>query len=179
MPRVIAACTLIAAAVLSTRIYAGVSDTGWSHSRTLVVMLGAAFALAIVRSGGMVRAEFTVASEALQIRVGKHERELPYEQLESIGYETPFVKPRQWLPALILNDRFGKRWRVPSLIEDGDRFLGDLLAATGREDLVHFASVYEMPAKMAAVRRRLLLGYGVGLALILAAFLFTLTGPTR
>ena len=126
LPRTLAASTLVSAMILSTRIYPGVADMGWSHTRTLVVVVGATLALGIVRSGGMVRAEFSLAAEFLRLRIGRHERVLPYEQVVSMIYETPFVKPREWLPALVLIDRFGKRWRIPSLLADGERFVPPL-----------------------------------------------------
>ncbi len=150
---------------------------GWSHTRTLVVVVGAALALGIVRSGGMVRAEFSLASESLRLRIGRHERVLPYEQVVSMIYETPFVKPREWLPALVLIDRFGKRWRIPSLLADGERFVTDLIAAAARDDLRSLASAHDLAAKMAGTRGRILSGYAVAVALIVAVLLFLAIEP--
>ncbi len=158
LPRTLAAAVLVSAVILSTRIYSGVAGTHWSHSRTLVVVVGAAFALAIVRSGGIVRAEFSLAAESLRLRIGRHERELPYEQVVSMIYETPFVNPREWLPSLVLIDRFGKRWRVPSFLADGERFVTDLTEAAARDDLRSFASAHDLSAKMATTRGRLVWG---------------------
>jgi hypothetical protein len=163
--------------ILSARVHTVVAGTGWSHARTLVILMGAAFALGIVRSGGMVRAEFSLTHEALRLRVGRHERELPYEQIVSMIYETPFVKPREWLPALVLIDRFGKRWRVPSLLADGARFVTDLTEAAARDDLRSFASAHDLRDKMAATRGRLMWGYSLALALIFAALLFVAIRP--
>jgi hypothetical protein len=163
--------------ILSMRIDVAVAGTGWSHSRTLVILIGAACALVIVRSGGMVRAEFSLATEALRLRIGKHKRELPYEQIVSLTYETPFVKPREWLPALVLIDRFGKRWRVPALLAEGERFVSELTAAADRDDLRSFASAHDLPARMAATRTRLVWGYSFALAMIVAAFVLLAFAP--
>jgi hypothetical protein len=163
--------------ILSTRIDAAVAGTSLSHSRTLVILFGAACALVIVRSGGMVRAEFSLATEALRLRIGKHKRELPYEQIVSLTYETPFVRPREWLPALVLVDRFGKRWRVPALLAEGERFVSELTTAAGRDDLRSFASAHDLPARMAATRMRLVWGYSFALAMIVAAFVLLAFAP--
>jgi hypothetical protein len=179
LPRTLAAAALISATILSARIDAAVVDAGWSHSRTLVILIGAACALVIVRSGGMVRAEFSLAAEALRLRIGKYKRELPYEQIVSLSYETPFVKPREWLPALVLIDRFGQRWRVPALLDDGERFVSELTAAAGRDDLRSFASAHNLSTRMAATRGRLVWGYMIALAMIVAAFvLLAFAGPS-
>ena len=177
LPRALAAAVLVSAMILSTRIYTGVAGTDGSHARTLVVVVGAIFALAIVRSGAMVRAEFSLTAKALRLRIGRHERELPYEQVVSMIYETPFVKPREWLPALVLIDRFGKRWRVPSFLADGERFVTDLTEAAARDDLRSFASARDLSAKMAATRGRLVWGYSFALALIFAALLLLSISP--
>lgn len=177
LPRTLAAAVLVGSMILSMRIYAGVAGTGWSHARTLVVLVGAACALVIVRSGGMVRAEFSFGAEALRLRIGRHRQELPYELIVSMVYETPFVKAWEWLPALVLIDRFGKRWRVPSFLSEGERFVSELTAAAARDDLRSFASAHDLPAKMAATRGRLTWGYSLALALIVAALLFRAIEP--
>ena len=177
LPRTLAAATLVSTMILSARIDAAVVGTGWSHSRTLVIVVGAACALTIVRSGGMVRAEFSFAAEAMRLRIGRDKRELPYEQIVSLIYETPFVKPRQWLPALVLIDRFGTRWRVPALLADGERFGSELTAAAGRDDLRSFASAHDLSGRMAATRGRLVCGYSFALGLILAALALLALAP--
>ncbi len=163
--------------ILSARIYPGVDGTGWSHARTLVVLIGAAMALMIVRAGGMVRAEFSLLAEALHVRVGKHERELPYEMIESMDYETPFVTRTEWLPAMVLTDRFGKRWRIPSLLAEGQRFVTELTEAAGRDDLRSFASAHGLHAKMAAAGGRIAVGYALAFGFVVAALLFLGFGP--
>jgi len=163
--------------ILSARIDPGIVGTGWSQARTLVLLVGAAFAVAIVRSGGMVRAEFSLAEEALRVRVGRHKQELPYELIVSMVYETPFVKRREWLPALVMIDRFGKRWRVPAFLSEGDRFVTELTAAAARDDLRSFASAHELPARMAATRTRLVWGYSIAAALILGSLSFLAFAP--
>jgi hypothetical protein len=177
LPRTLAAAVMISSAILSARIYTGVAGTGFSHSRTLVILAGAACALVIVRSGGMVRAEFSLTSDALQLRVGKHTRELPYEMIVSLNYEPPFVRPREWLPAMVLLDRFGKRWRVPALLADGESFVTDLTSAVGRDELRSFASAYRLTSRMGAARNRLIWGYSLAFALILAAVVLLQIAP--
>ncbi len=172
LPRTLAAAVLVSAMILSMRIYAGVAGSGWSHSRTFVILVGAAVALMIVRAGGMVRVELSLLDEALHLRVGKYERELPYELIVSLGYDTPFVKPREWLPAMVLIDRFNKAWRIPALLVDGDRFVTQLTAAAGRDDLRSFASAHDLVRKMRATRSRLVVGYSVAAALVLVSWLF-------
>lgn len=177
LPRALAASALVSAMILSTRIYPGIAGVGGSHARTLVVVVGAAFALGIVRSGGMVRAEFSLAGDSLRLRIGKHERKLPYEHIVSMIYEAPFVRRREWLPALVLIDRFGKRWRVPSFLADGERFVTDLTTAAARDDLRSFASAHDLVAKMSGTRGRLVWGYSLALALIVAVLLFLAIEP--
>jgi len=176
LPRILAASVFVGATILSTRIYAGVAGSGWSHSRTLVVLFGAAFALGIVRSGGMVHAKFSLSADALRLGVGKHERELPFEQIVSMTYESPFVKPREWLPALVLVDRFDKRWRVPALLMDGERFVEDLTNAADRDDLRSFVTAHNLCARMERLRWRLVCGYTVALVLIVVPAVLSLTG---
>ena len=177
LPRTLAAAVMIASTILSARIYTGVAGTGWSHSRTLVILAGAACALVIVRSGGMVRAEFSLTKEALRLRIGKHTLELPYELIVSLTYETPFVRPREWLPAMVLTDRFGKRWRVPALLTDGETFVTDLTRAVGRDELRSFASAHRLTNRMAASRGRLIWGYSLALGLVLAAIVLLQITP--
>ena len=178
LPRTLAAAALVGGMLLSTRIYVGVAGSGWSHSRTLVMFVGAVLALLIVRSGASVRREFDVLPEALAIRAGRQRRELPYAQIVSLGYETPFVTRLEWLPALILVDRFGKRWRVPALIEDGVAFIDELIRVSGRDDLETQAEAYGLRKRMKRSHRRIVWGYGISAGIVLVCLWISITGPS-
>jgi hypothetical protein len=175
--RTLAASVLVSAFLLSTRIYAGVDGTAWSYSRTLVLVAGVVLALAIVGTAGRLHADYQLTPEALRISAGKRRHELPYEQIVDLAYEPPLVTRREWLPSLLLVDRFGKSWRVPALLEDGERFVGELVRITGRDDLESYASARGLRATMARTRTRLLLGYGLALLVLVVSFLISRSGP--
>jgi len=175
--RTLAGSALASAMLLSTRIYSGVEGSVWSGSRTLVVAVGVVLALVIVRTAGRVQGEYTLTPEALSIRMGKHLRELPYEQIVDLTYEPALVARREWVASLVLTDRFGKRWRVPALLEEGERFVSDLIRITGRDDLESYASARGLHATMARTGMRLVLGYGFSALVLLVSFLISRTGP--
>ena len=93
-----------------------------------MLLSGLALGFGVIKYGALAVASFELDDEDLIVKLGAHERRLPYEQVTQLKYDGPFERRRQWLPALIVLDRFGVGWRVPSLIRDGDRFVDALTA---------------------------------------------------
>lgn len=179
LTRTLAAAVLVAAMLLSRRIYAGVEGTSWSSSRTLVVVVGVLLAFMIVRAGGRVRGAYSLTPDAVEIDFGKQRRVLPYEQIVAMTYDPPLVSRREWLPALVLVDRFGKHWRIPALLAEGELFVAGLIRSSGRDDLGSFASAHGLHAKMARTRWRLVWGYALAAAVVVAALWISLGGPAQ
>jgi hypothetical protein len=151
LPRALAAALL--AAILVTALSVdpqGVLAT-WSRAfRGALAVAGAAAALWIVRRGGELRREVRVLDDALEFRDGKRLDRLPYADVAVLEFANSFGVGRSWLPALMVLDRKGRAWRVPSLIEAGDRLVGELLERAGRSDLEAWAAARNIERKMAA-----------------------------
>jgi len=176
LPRVLAAATLIAAVLISMRIDDSVIGNA-SYARGALAAAGGFLGLVIIRTGAWAGAIYRLRDDALEICFSaKDRRELPFEQINSLTYDVPFARRRQWLPAMILVDRFGVAWRVPSILNHGDQFVRDLLAACGRDDLASFASAHRLEARMARYARRVQFGYGLALLIVIAATLYSTLG---
>jgi hypothetical protein len=172
LPRVLAATVLVAAVLAAYRFDPHQVLSASRYLRSLLVVLGAALALWIVRKGGEVRTSFAVTAEELLIRHGSREYSLRLQDLDRLAYETPFAQSRTWLSALVLRDRFGQTWRVSAYLRQGDRFLEELLARTGRSDLRAWADTLRLREIMARADRRLLLGYGASVLILAAGLIY-------
>lgn len=172
LPRTLAAATLVAAMLISTRIDSGVIGSA-GYARGAIVALAGFLGLIIIRTGAWAGAIYRIHDDRLEVCFSaKDRRELPFEQINSLTYDVSFARRRQWLPAMILVDRFGVAWRVPSLLDRGDQFVRDLLELCGRDDLASFASAHRLEARMAGHRKRILFGYAVAGVIVVAAALY-------
>jgi len=174
LPRVLAAAVLVAAVLAAFRFDPHEVLSASKYLRNLVAVLGGVIALWIVRKGGEVRTAFAIGGDELLVRHGAREYSLRLEDLDRLAYETPFAQSRTWLPALVLRDRFGQAWRVSALLDRGDRFVEDLLAGTGRNDLRAWAETLRLGEVMARAGRRVLVGYVAAAAILAAGLLYHL-----
>lgn len=166
LPRVLAAAVLVAAVLAAYGFDQHDVLSASKYLRNLVAVLGGVVALWIVRKGGEVRTAFAVGIEELLIRHGAREYSLRIEDIDRLAYETPFAQSRTWLSALVLRDRFGQAWRVPAFLSEGDRFVDELLARTGRSDLRAWADTLRLSEIMARTGRRVLIGYAASAAIL-------------
>ena len=172
LPRVLAAAVLVAAVLAAFRFDPHEVLSASKYLRNLVAVLGGVLALWIVRKGGEVRTAFAIGEDELLVRHGAREYSLRLEDLDRLAYETPFAQSRTWLPALVLRDRFGQAWRVPALLSEGDRFIEELLAGTGRNDLRAWSETLRLDEVMARAGRRVLIGYLAAAAVLAAGLVY-------
>jgi len=172
LPRALAAAVLVAAVLAAFRFDPHEVLSASKYLRNLVAVLGGVLALWVVRKGGEVRTAFAVGADELLIRHGAREYSLRLEDLDRLAYETPFAQSRTWLPALVLRDRFGQAWRVPAFLNGGDRFLEELVAGTGRNDLRAWAETLRLGEIMGRAGRRVLIGYVASAAILAAGLVY-------
>jgi hypothetical protein len=171
LPRLLAAVVLVAALLASYRIGTGLSVSGFP-ARHVVVLLGAAIALWIVRQAGELRTEVRLTVDALVFARGARESRLRLEEIQSLSYDPPFAVQGLWLPAAALIDRDGRRWRLSAMLAGGDRLIGQLLRRTGRHDLEVWAETHHLRRRMGRTVLRQAAGYLVVSVVLAAALVF-------
>jgi hypothetical protein len=142
------------------------------HVQRLVIVAGAFVALVIVRRGSEVRREFRLVDGGLEVSVGSRHARLQLEDVDRLYYAAPFAGSTSWIPATVLIDREGRSWRIPALLQQGDRLLRELLAAAGRNDLDAWADAYRVLPRMGRATLYVRSGYAVVVALLAAAFVY-------
>lgn len=147
LPRVLAGAVLAAAMIASWPRPDAVPPPP-RLLQPLVVVLGAAFALWVVRKGSVLRREIDLGVDGLTFRIGRHERVLDYVDVRRIDGRGPFEGVLHWVPAVVLIDVFEKAWDVPVALEDGPAFLDDLLDAAGDDELQAWAEARGLRGRM-------------------------------
>lgn len=178
LPRVLAGAVLAAAMIASFRIDPRANAMGWGPVRTFVVIGGAVAALLVLRKGAEVRTRVRLDEEGLTLLHGSRTAYLPFRELDSVEYSAPFSASRHWLPAAVLVDRWGKGWRLCALLDGGERLIDRLVAVTGRSDLESWVEVLSLRRRMGRAGKLCAVGYLAAAAIVAAALVFYLTGPT-
>ena len=138
-----------------------------------LVLVSALVALWLVRKGGEVRVGVGAGAEGLVFLAGPRRLDLPYREIAALRYEPPFAVSRSaWIPALALIDRRGTSWRIPALIERGERLVTALIDLSGREDLAAWADALDIERRMSRSGRRVAVGYGAAALIVVAAAIF-------
>jgi hypothetical protein len=174
LPRLLAASVLTAAVLAAFRFDPAQTLTASKYLRNVLAVFGGVLALWLVRKAGEVHAVLVLGREELTFRYGEREFSLRLGDLDRVEYETPFAQSRTWLPALVLRDRFGQPWRVSAFLENGDRFLDQLLVRTDRNDLRAWAETLNLRAVLARSRRRVAIGYISAAAFLVAGIAYYL-----
>jgi hypothetical protein len=135
-----------------------------------LVLVSALVALWLVRKGGEVRVRIGAGPEGLVFLAGRRRLDLPYRDIAALRYEPPFGVSRwAWIPALALIDRQGRSWRIPALIERGERLVAALLDFSGRADLASWADALDLERRMSSSGTRVAAGYGASALIVVAA----------
>ena len=165
----------MAALISGQKIAAPATAAGMGLVRPAVALVGGILALAIVRKGGEVRLEVAVRAGSLRLSLGGRHVDLPFDQIASLGWASPFSGSRHWLPAAVVVDRAGRLWRLSGVLEDGDRLIAELLAAADRNDLQAWSESLGLAPRMARSGPRIVVGYAVAAAVTAAALGFYMT----
>ena len=174
LPRVLAAAVLSAALVTAYDVDPKGVVWGSTAFRGLLAVLGAALAIWIVRRGGETRVRVRLGPVAMTFVHGPHERSVAYEDIVELVYAPPFGRSRSWLPATDVVDRHGAVWRIPALLQAGDRLIVELVERAGRTDLASWAEARGLEARMGQTSRLLALGYGAAGSILGVATAFAL-----
>ncbi len=167
LPRLLAGAVLGAAVIASRTMDPDQLYSSSQVYRWLVIVLGGIIALWILKDGGIVRWSVLAGPAGLVFRAGRKENVLEYRDIVHIDYHPPFTTGRHWLPALVLEDRLGTHWRVPSFIEDGKGLVSELLQRADRNELNAWSDARRIPLRMGRGIGSLRLWYVVtGLVLI-------------
>jgi hypothetical protein len=172
LPRV-AGGALLAAAVL---VVLGVDPDGsapYSGMIKAVVLTAAAGgALFFVRRGSEVRLVIGVGPAALRVSARRVRLDLPWEEIEAIDYDPPFGTSVGWLPALVLVDAKGRRFRIPAVIDDGPALLATVLEKSPRPELRTWAEARSLATRLGRARWFVGAGYLAAGAILVAAVLY-------
>jgi hypothetical protein len=148
VPRLLAGSVLVTAVIASRTMD---PDQLFSSSRVyrgLVIVLGGIIALWVLKDGGIVRRSVQACKQGLVFRSGRKEDVLEYRDIVHIDYHLPFSSGRHWVPALVLEDRLGTAWRIPSFIEDGAGLVAELLERSDRSELDAWSDARNIPRRM-------------------------------
>ena len=169
LPRALAASVLAGAMLAGSRIDPSVAPLV-PFVRQFVILAGAVLAVMIVRKGGEVRFSFGLTRDALIVAAGKRTARLELSRVKRVDYEAPMGGSMNWVPATVLIDDEGRGWRVPSLVERGDRLIVDLLGRAARNDLDAWADAHHVVPRMGRYSLRVRAGYAL-VAIVLVASL--------
>ena len=148
MPRLLAGAVLVAAVIASRTMDPDELFASSQVYRWLVIVLGGIIALWILKDGGIVRWSVQASESGLVFRAGRKENVLEYRDIVHIDYHLPFSSGRHWVPAMVLQDRLGTDWRVPSFIQDGGDLVVELLKQADRSELDAWADARRIRKRM-------------------------------
>jgi hypothetical protein len=172
LPRALAGAVLAAATLAAFRMDPQGVLLGSSYLRNGVALTGGLLALWIIRKGAEVRTVIGVSDEGLIISHGSRSHVLPFDRVVRLGYAAPFAATRNWLPAMLIWDKSKMRWRISSLLRDGELLLSALLEKEGREDLTSWSETLKLQQRMAASGRRVAVGYLIAAAILAAGLVY-------
>ena len=178
LPRVLAGVVLIVAYIMSRTMDPGDLYQGSSLYRGLSVVIGTLIALWILKQGAVVRWTVQVGPLGVIFQAGNKSNQLEYRDITTIDYHWPFSAGRHWVPAVVLEDRFGGRWRIPSFIDGGSELLQQLLEATGRTDLTVWAEARDIGTSMGRGIGSLKVWYVIAALILVWGVLFPFLGSS-
>ncbi len=174
LPRALAGSLLAAALVATNRVDPEFVVSGSRGFRTAVIVLAAILAVWILRQGSEVRLRIEMDDRDLVFESGAQQSTLRLVDVESLRYDAPFGVSRYWLPATVLIDREGREWRLPALLEAGDRLVEEILQRCGKQDLETWAQALRIRSRMSRGDSRVRLGYATAAAILGAALVYYL-----
>jgi hypothetical protein len=172
LPRVLAAAILVAAMLVAYRFDPHRSLTFARSLQGILVVLGAAIGLWIVRSGAELRVRVGLAREGVRFDYGRGAVTLAYDDVVRFDFESPLSSSRRLWPAAVLLDDRGRSWRLPALIGGGERLIRELVAASGRDDLESWAGSLGLARRMGHATALVAVGYTMAAAVVTAAIAF-------
>ncbi len=174
LPRALAGSLLAAALIATKRVDPELVISGSRGFRTAVIVLAAILAVWILRQGSEVRLRIEVDGRDLVFESGAQRFTLHLGDVEALRYDAPFGISRSWLPATVLIDRSGREWRLPGLLDAGDRLVEEILRRSGNQNLEAWAQAMRIRNRMSRGGRRVRLGYATAAAILGAGWLYYL-----
>jgi hypothetical protein len=169
LPRILAASLLVSGLFAAREIDpAGVVPFS-GPVRTVIVIAAAAGALWLVRGGSEVRLRVAVDSTHLTFSAGRHSRKLPIADVRALDFVSAFGTRTRWMPAVVIADRHGGRWRVPAVLREGSQLVETIVERSEREELRAWAEARRLHRRIARAAYLVPVGYVVALALPLLA----------
>ena len=172
MPRLLAGAVLVTAVIASRTMDPDELFSSSQVYRGLVMVLGGIIALWVLKDGGIVRWSVQAGDQGLIFRSGRKENVLEYRDIVHIDYHLPFSAGRHWLPALVLQDRLGTSWRIPSFITDGSGLVAELLERADRSELDAWADARRVSQRMGKSAGSLRFWYGVAAMVLVFGLIF-------
>ena len=167
--------SLLAAVLVATnRVDPEFVVSGSRGFRTAVIVLALILAAWILRQGSEVRLRIEVNDRDLVFESGAQQSTLRLVDVEALRYDAPFGVSRSWLPATVLIDRRGREWRLPALLDAGDRLVEEILQRGGKQNLQAWARALRIRSRMGRGRSRVRLGYATAGAILGAGLLYYL-----
>lgn len=165
LPRSLGASILVAALFVA---YGVQGAAGAAYMKQAVVMLGAVLAIGVVRGGVEVRRTIRIFGSGLRLEYRGTGLDLPFEEIERLGYAPMFTDLRRWIPAATVLDRHGREWRLPALVDDGDRMIREIVQRSGRHDLDAWDEALDLSRRMARGGRMVVVGFAVSAGILVA-----------
>lgn len=172
LPRALAGSLLAAALVATTRVDPGLVISGSRGFRAAVVVFAVIFAAWILRQGRELRLRIVLDDRELVFESGAQRSTLRLEEVEALRYDAPFGISRSWVPATVLIDRRGKEWRLPGLLDAGDRLVEQIVQRSGKQNLEAWAHALRICSRMGRGGSRVRLGYVTAAAIFAAGALY-------
>ena len=168
--------SLLATALIATRrVDPELLVSGSRGFRTAVIVLAAILAGWILRRGSEVRLRIEVKNDReLLFELGAQQSTLRLVDVEALRYDAPFGVSRSWLPATVLIDRGGREWRLPALLDAGDRLVEEILQRGGKQNLEAWARAFSIRSRMGRGGSRVRVGYATAAAILGAGLLYYL-----
>ncbi|MDX1389040.1 MAG: hypothetical protein R3344_07605 [Acidobacteriota bacterium] len=170
LPRVLGGGVLAAASVLAFGVdpdgnvpYSGLAKGG-------VLTVAGAAALWIIRRGSEVRLEFGIGASGLRFSTRRATAEVAWKKIEMLDYDPPLGTRSGWMPAMVLVDDHGRRWRIPAVVHGVQSLLEVILSRTARHDLRAWAEARHLHARLGRARIFVLSGYLLTAVIVASAF---------
>lgn len=170
MPRVLGGSLLAAATLVNLSLDPEAPFAG--GVKGVVVLAAAVGALWIVRGGAEARVEARLEGGAVSLGARGRWSRVRVDRLEMVDYDPGLSSARRWIPAVVLVDRDGCRWRIPAFIGDGPDLMEAIVRSSGNPSVRAWAEARDVARRMVRSRGWVAAGYIVSGLLLAGAARF-------
>ena len=89
-----------------------------------------------------------------------------------LDYDPAFGTRAGWMPAMVLVDVHGRRWRISAVVRNGQSLLEVILERAARHDLRAWAEARHLDARLGRARVFVVVGYVLAAAIVASAVVY-------